>query len=183
MLDTETIHMPKERKFNLYTPEGFAGTYTMAQLRQMMLDGHVPRNSNVAEVRGSILAARQLSPVPITSLPEVADLDAYLTEAETIPASLTEAETRPASAMPTTAITATQPEITRRSGWSGVLIFIGVLSLVGGILGAVIGTSAMILVLGLVGAIQAFFFAFLVDVFTDIRWFLKKLVERSDGNV
>jgi len=37
----------------------------------------------------------------------------------------------------------------------------------------------MILVAGIAFGLQAFFFAFLVDVFTDIRWFLKRLVDKQ----
>jgi hypothetical protein len=33
------------------------------------------------------------------------------------------------------------------------------------------------LAIGAAGAIQSFLFAFLIDLFTDIRWFLKKLVD------
>jgi len=40
--------------------------------------------------------------------------------------------------------------------------------------------GGILLAIGLVGVIQSFFFAFLVDVFTDIRWFVKKIAdERS----
>jgi hypothetical protein len=34
-------------------------------------------------------------------------------------------------------------------------------------------------IVGAVGALQCFFFSFLVDVFTDIRWFLKKIAENQ----
>jgi len=79
------------------------------------------------------------------------------------------------------------PVITRRSGWSQFLQAVGLISILGGIIGFAAewrhfwkddSPNALIfLVIGAAGAIQSFFFAFLIDVFTDIRWFLKKLVD------
>jgi hypothetical protein len=35
---------------------------------------------------------------------------------------------------------------------------------------------------GLAGGIQCFFFSFLIEIITDIRWFLKKLVDAKSAN-
>jgi hypothetical protein len=80
-----------------------------------------------------------------------------------------------------------EPIITRRSGWALFLKIVGGICLVGGVLGflsamtsgrgADPGAGFISLIIGIGGAIQAFFFAFLIDVFTDIRWYLKKLVD------
>lgn len=81
-----------------------------------------------------------------------------------------------------------EPNLTRRSEWSGFLNVMGVLCLVGGVGGCAVSSgvgehltaaSWMILVAGIAFGLQAFFFAFLVDVFTDIRWFLKRLVDKQ----
>ena len=80
-------------------------------------------------------------------------------------------------------------EISRRSGWSGFFIFLGV----AGIVMAFIGIknyvsddqaesklpSVVFIISGVMCAIQSFFFSFLIDVFTDIRWFLKDLAEKD----
>jgi hypothetical protein len=83
------------------------------------------------------------------------------------------------------------PVITRRSGWSQFLQAVGVIFILGGIIGFAVGWehsrrkespgAYIFLAICAAGAIQSFFFAFLIDVFTDIRWFLKKLVDRRNG--
>lgn len=64
---------------------------------------------------------------------------------------------------------------------------VGVLSWLGGLGGCAIttihggeatGASIILLVCGIVGGLHAFYIAFLTDVFTDIRWFLKQLVDK-----
>ena len=77
--------------------------------------------------------------------------------------------------------------IERRSGWSSLLKVIGCICLGVGVIAflSTLGngsgdrsTVAFIpLLIGVGGFIQLLFFAFLLDVFTDIRWFLKKLVD------
>ena len=76
--------------------------------------------------------------------------------------------------------------IDRRSGWSGGLTALGLFSILLFFIGIVCfndRTAApfapTLLIVGAVGALQCFFFAFLVDVFTDIRWFLKKIAENQ----
>lgn len=77
------------------------------------------------------------------------------------------------------------PAITRRSGWADFLTAIGVLGLiVGFVVGILIVMGAegsdlwVVFVVGVAGGLQAMFLAFLVNVFTDIRWFLKQLVDK-----
>jgi hypothetical protein len=79
-----------------------------------------------------------------------------------------------------------EPKITRRSGWPRLLQVIAVLCVVAGMGTCTSSYSPgnpssglIFFACGLVAAIQLFLFAFLVDVFTDIRWFLKKLVEEK----
>lgn len=77
------------------------------------------------------------------------------------------------------------PSITWRSAWSDFFRVIGVLCLLGGMVGYVIAAdsgdtaSLVVLFVGFAGCLNAFFFAFLLDVFTDIRWFLKQLVDKQ----
>ena len=77
--------------------------------------------------------------------------------------------------------------IERRSGWSLCLKIIGSICLAGGVIAFLftLGNGSgnrsaagfVPLFIGVGGCIQSFFCAFLIDVFTDIRWFLKKLVD------
>ncbi|MBM3877835.1 MAG: DUF4339 domain-containing protein [Verrucomicrobia bacterium] len=74
--------------------------------------------------------------------------------------------------------------IERRSGWATFLRVVGCVNILVGLIGFVASDDnrigGILLAIGLVGVIQSFFFAFLVDVFTDIRWFVKKIAdERS----
>lgn len=76
--------------------------------------------------------------------------------------------------------------ISRRSAWAMLLRVLGSLFLIAGLGLALIfirphATPQNFLFAGSVAAagIQFFFFAFLVDVFTDIRWFLKEMSERE----
>ncbi len=78
-------------------------------------------------------------------------------------------------------------EIERRSGWSVFFLILGC----GGILTCIISIFLLIasnndspiqylnfFIIGILAAIQCFFLSFLVDVFTDIRWFIKKISEK-----
>jgi len=74
--------------------------------------------------------------------------------------------------------------IERRSGWATFLRVVGCVNILVGLIGFVASDDkrlgGILLAIGLVGVIQSFLFAFLVDVFTDIRWFVKKIAdERS----
>ena len=40
-------------------------------------------------------------------------------------------------------------------------------------------SSIILLIVGLITAIQSFFFSFLINVFTDIRWFLSQIAEKQ----
>lgn len=104
-----------------------------------------------------------------------------------VPAKPASSSPTPVSPPPSGPATSSGPSITQRSGWSTFLIVVGVLSLVGGLGGCGLasldrgeptGTAIIILVCGVVGGLQAFYFAFLTNVFTDIRWFLKQLVDK-----
>lgn len=85
-----------------------------------------------------------------------------------------------------------EPQIARRSGWSEFMNGAGLFILLSGCVAAwVVGNSEgkdtgfeafIILACCVVGAVQAFFCAFLVNVFTDIRWFLKKLADERGRN-
>lgn len=76
--------------------------------------------------------------------------------------------------------------ITRRSGWSGFLTALGIVNFIIGLGGCMVtgdridtGTPLIFLVVGMAVGLQCLFFSFLVNVFTDIRWFLKQLVDRE----
>lgn len=80
-------------------------------------------------------------------------------------------------------------EITRRSGWSSFMKVIGWICVVlgGGSLVASIvldgGSSEKTTILIAIAiGIQSLFFSFLIDVFTDIRWFLKE-ISLNFGNI
>jgi hypothetical protein len=83
-------------------------------------------------------------------------------------------------------------KISRRSGWSDFFIFLGVLVVLatGVILVFCITDSSQLnssdmsffvtlIIVGVAVSIQSFFFAFLINVFTDIRWFLKELKDKQ----
>ncbi len=88
--------------------------------------------------------------------------------------------------------------IKRRSGWTEFLRVLGIISILVGLLGLFLlvisifmssndnqsnQAGFILLIVGTVGAVQSFLFAFLVDVFTDTRWFIKKIAdERSRGD-
>jgi hypothetical protein len=88
-----------------------------------------------------------------------------------------------------------QPEasikIYRRSDWCKFFIFLGVISLIIAGIGVFMflnsydgnkGESIIVIISGIVSSIQSFFISFLINVFTDIRWFLKELVEKNKSN-
>jgi hypothetical protein len=73
-------------------------------------------------------------------------------------------------------------EITRRSGWSSFLKFVGWTCIVLGSFALVISvmergssTEKITLVVTVAAGIQSLFLAFAIDVITDIRWFLKEI--------
>jgi hypothetical protein len=83
-------------------------------------------------------------------------------------------------------------KISRRSGWSDFFVFLGVLVVLatGVILVFCITDSTQLnssdmsffvtlIIVGVAVSIQSFFFAFLINVLTDIRWFLKKLADKK----
>jgi len=68
------------------------------------------------------------------------------------------------------------------SFWSIMFIIIGILLIVGGVVSMVFveKSGAWIYTVVLIGSgIQCFFCSFLVGVFTDMRWYLRKLVEKT----
>ncbi len=76
--------------------------------------------------------------------------------------------------------------IDRRSVWGEVLTIFGGMLAVIFFIGLVClfpentrPAAPALLIVGAAGALQCFFFSFLVDVFTDIRWFLKKIAENQ----
>jgi hypothetical protein len=79
-------------------------------------------------------------------------------------------------------------EIKRRSSWSTFFVFCGSL---GGLIfffGIFVfiasknendrALSLTLLLIGALSAVQCLFFSFVIDVFTDIRWFIKKISEK-----
>src|SRR5665213_1483366 len=76
--------------------------------------------------------------------------------------------------------------IERRSWWSGFFIFLGIIGLIiTGVSGfsylnAESSSSITLVIVGIITTIQSFFFAFLINVFTDIRWFLSQIAEKQN---
>ena len=80
-------------------------------------------------------------------------------------------------------------EVKRRSLWSSFWNIIGALCLAIGFFGFIIllnkspdpesGRTFIFLIGALVAGLQAFFFAFLIDVFTDIRWLLTVIYNKD----
>ncbi len=71
------------------------------------------------------------------------------------------------------AATTSEENIKRRSGWGTFLRFLGGINLLGSWPG--FAEKEWIGLIFVALGIQSFLFAFLVDVFTDIRWFIKKV--------
>ena len=75
------------------------------------------------------------------------------------------------------------PESPDFSIWAIILIIFGILLVVGGIISMVAledRSGGWVYTVVLIGSgIQCFFCSFMVGVFTDIRWYLKKLVEKT----
>lgn len=94
---------------------------------------------------------------------------------------------RPPIAPPSPRRVTLEPIVTRRTEWSLLLKVVGGICIVGGGIGFLgilgsgsnqsVGPAFICLVIGVAVGLYSFFFAFLIDVFTDIRWFLKKLVD------
>lgn len=171
-----------DRKFNLFTATGLAGTYTVEQLRQMIRNGQVSRADRVGAVHE---AGNQDPPVPVTAVPELADLYGQLAvPAENTPFFLPGRDAADARSR-------WEPEITRRSGWAIAFLGLGIAVSAVGVIAAFLaavagdragGAAAAVILAGTAGlALLFFFLSFLVNVFTDIRWFLKLLVDRQGG--
>jgi hypothetical protein len=80
-------------------------------------------------------------------------------------------------------------EVSRRSEWSAFQYIVGTLGIVSGVVLIVLHVMDVLKfgttpgVLAIFGGIQAIIFGFLIDVFTDIRWYNQKtakLTERSE---
>ena len=74
-------------------------------------------------------------------------------------------------------------KIKRRSIWSSIQRILGLFLVILGVLSLIFGdniferiTAGTILFIG----VQSLFISFLIDVFTDIRWYLSKVTENSD---
>lgn len=77
-----------------------------------------------------------------------------------------------------------------RSGWATLLRFLGILSFLGAGVVMVFALNreatpqdSIYIPVGicLVGGVQGFLFAFLIDVFTDTRWFVEKLAQKFEA--
>ena len=86
----------------------------------------------------------------------------------------------------TSSIDDPEPIIARRSTWSGFLVFVGVISILVSVLSFAYalfndgrGSAHVLGIIACCAAIQSFFLAFLVDVLTDIRWFLHRIAEKD----
>jgi hypothetical protein len=102
----------------------------------------------------------------------------------TISQFLSSTKNPPSAHLSTQALIARPKEhIDRRSGWTIFLRLLAGISLLVSLLGGITSSGGIIVfAVGLVGAIQSLFFAFLVDVFTDIRWFLKKIADEKSSD-
>lgn len=74
-------------------------------------------------------------------------------------------------------------KIKRRSKWSSIQRILGLFLIIMGVLLLIFGdntferiTAGTILFAG----VQSLFISFLIDVFTDIRWYISKVTENSD---
>lgn len=77
-------------------------------------------------------------------------------------------------------------DVERRSAWGALWSTLGVICLIIGIGGFILGLlndepgpAFIFLVSGCVAGLQAFFFAFLINVFTDIRWVLTLIYRKT----
>jgi len=88
-----------------------------------------------------------------------------------------------------TANTFNEYEIKRRSSWSTAFIVsgcVGCLLIVLSIFSFIASKNdnqfsqgLSLMIAGAVGSLHGYFFSFLINVFTDIRWFLKKISEKQ----
>ena len=76
----------------------------------------------------------------------------------------------------------------RRSGWSTFFTWIGCGLLVVGVAFFVFALGApgrdqgpflTVAIVGLAGSLQSLFFGFVINVFTDIRWYLQKIANKD----
>jgi hypothetical protein len=72
--------MANEKRFNLYALGKLVGTFNVAELRAMIVSGRVLRISECSEVLSGSWPGDTTAKVPITSIPELADLNAQLIE-------------------------------------------------------------------------------------------------------
>jgi len=82
-------------------------------------------------------------------------------------------------------------KISRRSSWSGLFRAIGILGLFVSAIGVFacindsqssdfsFGSKITYTIISLAVSLQSFFFAFIINVFTDIRWYLSQIVEKQ----
>lgn len=77
-------------------------------------------------------------------------------------------------------------DVERRSGWGAFWSILGVICLIIGIGGFILGLltdepgpAFIFLISGCVAGLQSFFFAFLTNVFTDIRWVLTLIYRKN----
>lgn len=154
------------------------GPYEKHQILNMLLEGAITKQTLCCPVDGAGTWN------PVQDLPnETPPLEPLASKDPASGNQLCPSLERP-DPYPRPSIRADPAPITRRSGWSLFLVIVGSSSLMAAMVGAPLthengGPGGLVFVCGVVGAIQAFLFAFLVDVFTDIRWFLKQLVDRS----
>jgi hypothetical protein len=150
------------------TPNGkFIGAYTIEQIAARVQAGEIQEDYVVTESNGP--SYNQLLKMGSATWVTISQL----------------LSSAPAACPTTTPVTAVLTEfVERRSGWATFLRVVGGINILVGLIGFVASDDkrigGILLAIGLVGVIQSFFFAFLVDVFTDIRWFIKKIAdERS----
>jgi hypothetical protein len=75
--------MDAQKQFNIYAASGFVGTCTLQELRRLTAEGRIPRTATCGQVKklGSFVVGQD-TPVPISSIPELADIIASLAKSE-----------------------------------------------------------------------------------------------------
>jgi len=144
------------------TPNGeFIGSYTIEQIAFKVQAGGI--KEDYVATSGNEFSYTQLAKMGTATWVPIAEL----------------LQSAPAAATALTATTSGNKglveNIERRSDWGTFLRVVGVINLLGSVVGFLGKGWIGLIFVGL--AIQSFLFAFLVDVFTDIRWFIKKVAD------
>jgi len=181
-------------KYFLSIDRKMQGPYTPEQIRKMLESGSISSDTLAMseDAAGDWSPIGNLLDMTESPKPEPPEPTPTAQVSATAPAASYSPSSAPANPSVQSSGIETVLTIQRRSDWSWALRFLGAISFSAALcLLAAASTSALpdhlrpsipfIVVACVVAGVQALLFAFLVDVFTDIRWFLQKISDRDDN--